>query len=172
MEATAATEKGSQAQISSECNNSVENETEVNSQPSRDKKKEDLPNGALPGLQNVADPTASEPNLSKLLDPSGEQDKPKPHLRKGRVSVLPLKKVKSGSGKSSRQCRAREGHENSSAVMNVAGDGVKSASKLKKKMKKLKPSEKKKIKWSFTTKKGSGNKGTVAKDKTKHLYKA
>lgn len=169
MKATAATEDDPQEEIKIETDSSVEDQTDSSSQHSS---QTDPSDDALPCLENGLDPLASDHNSADSPGAAKSVlDKCESHTHKGKNSVLPLKKVKSNSGKSTRQCTAREGFENSSAVINVAGGRSKSTSKQKKQTKKLKASQKRKVKCSLTKKKRSGNKSNKTKESSKHLYK-
>ncbi|XP_069178119.1 histone-lysine N-methyltransferase NSD2 isoform X3 [Procambarus clarkii] len=61
------------------------------------------------------------------------QDETDLHSPQGKITVLPLR-MKTGSGRPSRLSSVGDGHENSSAVINVAGDGEAGKTPMKQKL--------------------------------------
>ncbi|XP_053652299.1 histone-lysine N-methyltransferase NSD3 isoform X2 [Cherax quadricarinatus] len=68
---------------------------------------------------------------------SEAQDETELHSPQGKITVLPLR-MKTGSGRPSRLSSVGDGYENSSAVINVAGDGGGNKKSLKQKKRKRK----------------------------------
>lgn len=115
-----------------------------------DNSRENLPSNHIYG-------NSLESNSSAM-----KQDETELHLAENKVNVLPLR-MKMGCGRPTRLSTVREGHENSSAVINVTGNGDvdKSPSKQIR--------QKRRSKASSFHKKHSRNKKHTRENDAKHI---